>query len=165
MRSSRLITFSFAAIMFVSLRAQAWGWNDHRTYHGSVIQEPYQPYHPFEPYRAYEPIYHRETYRPIYSNYRYSAPSAYWRTGHWQHSWHENRFGWWWVNGVAWNFYSAPVYPYPEQTQTKIIYEPAPQPAPQNLGPYYFCESSQLYYPYARTCSERWKTVSQAPVD
>ncbi len=193
MRSSSFITLAFAALTMISLQTKAWDRDDHRTYHGPAVTERYQTYEPYRSYQNYGTHYH-QTYRSFYPSYHESAPSVYWRAGYWQHEWHENRFGWWWVNGLAWSFYAAPIYTYPEQTQTNIIYEDAPQPAPQvihvpspavnpvvatapsgpvpgnqappqNSGLYYFCESSQLYYPYARTCSERWKAVSQQPAD
>lgn len=37
--------------------------------------------------------------------------------------------------------------------------------SPPNDGRFYFCESSQLYYPRARTCSERWRVVPVGEVD
>lgn len=188
MRSTSLL----ALMMIVglsSLNARA----DYRTYRGGGPTAPIIVNGPT--YRT-GPVYHPPVfqqpsyrpYRPVFPIYHHSAPNVYWRTGHWAHQWHDNRFGWWWVNGLGWSFYSAPVYPYPEpvETQTTIIYEPQPAPVvsapvvatapppptspgdaapPQGNNTYYFCESSQLYYPYARSCSERWKLVPQAPVD
>lgn len=179
MRSPRILSLVLAALTLASVMSPTaahadWAYRDHRTYHGPVY------YHPIH---------------PVYPVYHHAPASVYWRTGHWAHTWHENRFGWWWVNGMGWSFYSAPVYPYPEPSTT-VIYEPAPptqvvqvpapapvivqqtapaqvnpvpvpgdQAPPSGSGMYYFCESSQLYYPYARTCSERWKEVPQAPID
>lgn len=163
------------------------------TYHGGPFggpgpiapptypRPPAFPYHPAPIFRA--PIYHHV-----------EAPWG-WRSGHWIHERRENRLGWWWVNALGWHFYAAPVYPYPPQTtiiyqsepETEIrvtatpsvavaeppapieppippVSVPGDQTPPTN-GTYYFCESSQLYYPYARTCSEHWKVVPQAPVD
>ena len=170
----RTLSLIFATLLGLSSQAHAWGWHEHRPYYGPgpVVVHPIRPSYPV-----------------------YTAPSVEWRTGHWVHSWHGNRFGWWWVNGAGWSFYAAPVYPYPEPVlpQTTIIYEAAPQPpppqvtvvqpaapvitqtmsaqpvsgdqAPPSNGMYYFCESSQLYYPYAKTCSERWKAVPNMPAN
>jgi hypothetical protein len=194
MRSTQI--FAFVAVLFMTIasQAQGWGFRDHRTYQGPTYQGPgYHGQYQGSTYRG--PVYAHPIH-PVFPIYHHVAPTTYWRTGHWDHSWHDNRFGWWWVNSLGWSFYASPVYPYPEpsENQTTIIYEPASQPPaaqypppatntivvtapastapvpgnqtpPQNSGLYYFCESSQLYYPYARTCSERWKTVSQAPVD
>jgi len=167
----RALNLIFIALLGFSTQSYAWGWHHHRAYHEPIYVHPIHSAYP--------------VYRPY--------PSIEWRTGHWVHSWHGDRFGWWWVNGIGWSYYSAPVYPYPDQEpQTTIIYETAPQPPPQvtvvqptapaitqtapaqpvpgelappSNGMYYFCESSQLYYPYARTCSERWKAVPNVPAN
>ena len=39
-----------------------------------------------------------------------------WRGGAWRHAWFNGRYGWWWLVGGAWYFYTAPVYPYPVST-------------------------------------------------
>jgi hypothetical protein len=42
---------------------------------------------------------------------------------------------------------------------------PAPSSAPQPPnGSWYFCTSTNTYYPYAQTCAEGWKVVPAAPM-
>jgi hypothetical protein len=103
-----------------------------------------------------------------------------WATGHWIHSRHDGRFGWWWVVGPAtgaalWYSYANPVYPYPDPyappttvvidtpaAPPPVTYQAAPLPAqPAN---WYYCESRQNYYPYVPTCPEPWKSVPAKPV-
>lgn len=153
MRSASLFGLLVVTLLGLSNPAQAWGWRDHRTYHAPAVVHPI-----------------RQTY-PVYG----ATPGPlYWRTGHWAHTWHGDRFGWWWVRGPEWTFYREPVAVFPPP-QTTIVYDPHPAPqvtvvqtappvsVPGDQAPpagnYYFCESSQLYYPYAKTCSERWKIV------
>ncbi len=59
-----------------------------------------------------------------------------WRTGRWQQSWHDGRWGWWWLVGSSWYFYPRPIYPYPDpylpptvvvQPQPQVIYQQQPQ--------------------------------------
>ena len=79
-----------------------------------------------------------------------------WRGGHWVHDWHGGRFGWWWIVGPTWYYYPAPVYPYPDP------YQPPTAPLPPAQAPtqyWYFCPSSQSYYPYVATCPQGWLTV------
>jgi len=58
--------------------------------------------------------------------------------------------------------YSEPVY----VQRAPIIMAPSP-PQPflsQNLPPvWYYCQSSQTYYPYVQTCQETWKIVPAVP--
>jgi hypothetical protein len=75
-----------------------------------------------------------------------------WRGGGWQHSWHNGRFGWWWVVGPTWYSYPAPIYPYPSP------YVPPAIPAP--AGPmWYWCAAPAGYYPYVATCGGPWQPV------
>jgi hypothetical protein len=57
--------------------------------------------------------------------------------------------------------YSEPVYVH----RAPIITAPPPQPfLAQNLPPvWYYCQSSQTYYPYVQTCQEAWKIVPASP--
>jgi hypothetical protein len=57
--------------------------------------------------------------------------------------------------------YSEPVY----VQRAPIIVTPPPQPLlAQNLPPvWYYCQSSQTYYPYVQTCQEGWRVVPVSP--
>ncbi|WP_396190690.1 hypothetical protein [Flavobacterium sp.] len=53
----------------------------------------------------------------------------------------------------------SPVY----QPQPVVI-APPPVIQAQNLPPvWYYCQSSQTYYPYSQTCHEGWKVVPAVP--
>jgi hypothetical protein len=85
-----------------------------------------------------------------------------WRGGHWAHSRHDGRWGWWWVVGPAWYFYPTPVYPYPspwEPPAVAIVSPPAPPPTQY----WYYCEAAGGYYPYVPTCPGGWKEVPATP--
>ncbi len=60
--------------------------------------------------------------------------------------------------------YSEPVY---VQRAPIVLAPPPPPPQPflaQNLPPvWYYCQSSQTYYPYVQTCQESWKVVPASP--
>ena len=92
-----------------------------------------------------------------------------WRGGVWRQSWHDGRFGWWWIAGGDWFFYPVPVYPYPDPyayvpLQTVVV---QPQP-PQTIAPqpaqqlWYYCDSAKGYYPYVATCPSGWRAVPGA---
>ena len=76
---------------------------------------------------------------------------ARWRGGHWVHSWHGGRFGWWWTVGPDWYYYPRAVYPYPDP------YTP-PYAAP-GARAWYYCPPAQSYYPYVATCPVPWQPV------
>lgn len=84
---------------------------------------------------------------------------ALWRGGHWRHARYSGRFGWWWVVGPTWYFYSQPIYPYPDPYIPSVVGTPQTSPV-QN---WYFCETSKEYYPYVATCPGGWKTVPAIP--
>jgi hypothetical protein len=58
--------------------------------------------------------------------------------------------------------YSEPVY---VQRAPVVIAPPPTQPLlAQNLPPvWYYCQSSQTYYPYVQTCQEGWRVVPASP--
>jgi hypothetical protein len=58
--------------------------------------------------------------------------------------------------------YSEPVY---VQRAPVVIAPPPTQPLlAQNLPPvWYYCQSSQTYYPYVQTCQEGWRVVPVSP--
>ena len=92
-----------------------------------------------------------------------------WRRGGWRHSWHDGRFGWWWITGGEWFFYPQPVYPYPDPynyvpLQTVVVQPPAPEPlAPQPQQYWYYCDTPSGYYPYVATCPGGWRAVPATP--
>lgn len=73
----------------------------------------------------------------------------YWHGGHWWHGHYGGRWGWWWIVGPDWYWYSAPVYPYPDP------YLP-PGATP---GYWYYCDFYQQYYPYVGACPSGWRSV------
>lgn len=109
---------------------------------------------------------------PWHGDFRHFDRHDYrlWRGGSWRQSWHDGRFGWWWIAGGEWFFYSQPVYPYPDPyayvpTQT-IVVQPSP---PQTIAPqpaqqlWYFCASANGYYPYVPSCPGGWQAVPATP--
>ena len=91
-----------------------------------------------------------------------------WRGGHWAHSRHDGRFGWWWVAGGAWYLYPAPVYPYPNPWEPPQVMLAPPADGAVSVPPiryWYYCEALRMYYPYAATCPSQWKQLPAAPGD
>ena len=103
-----------------------------------------------------------------------------WRAGDWRHARHQGRLGWWWVVGGSWYFYSQPVYPYPDPYTPHYYTQPEPQvvvieqereaPPPEIVvappvasQSWYFCVSTQGYYPYTTSCPEGWVSVPATP--
>lgn len=93
-----------------------------------------------------------------------------WRRGGWRQSWHDGRFGWWWIAGGEWFFYPQPIYPYPDPyvyapIQTVVV-QPSP---PQTIAPqpvqqlWYFCDAANGYYPYVASCPGGWRAVPATP--
>ena len=97
---------------------------------------------------------------PWHADFRHFDRHDYrlWRRGGWRQSWHDGRFGWWWIAGGEWFFYPQPVYPYPDPyayapTQTIVVQLP-PQPlAPQPVQQlWYFCDAANGYYVSPKYC-------------
>lgn len=89
---------------------------------------------------------------------------AVWHGGHWEHSFHDGRWGWWWIAGGVWYFYPYPIYPYPDPyippvVTAPVTVEPAPPPAPQPTA-WYYCASARGYYPYVPACPEGWRATA-----
>jgi hypothetical protein len=82
-----------------------------------------------------------------------------WRTGRWIHGDHLGRAGWWWVVEGEWYFYPAPIYPYPDPYVPPGVVVAAPPAPPAPVQYWYYCASSQTYYPYVSACSEGWTPV------
>lgn len=78
--------------------------------------------------------------------------------GHWVHTWHDGRYGWWWAGPDYWYWYPAPVYyDYPPPPDYVAPEGPAPQPT------WYYCDSAKSYYPYVRSCASGWRAVPASP--
>jgi hypothetical protein len=93
-----------------------------------------------------------------------------WRQGHWEHRWHDGRYGWWWFAAGLWYFYPAPIYPYPDPYQPPVVVVPpaaaAAPVAPAGPPPpqyWYYCDSPGGYYPYVPTCPSGWRAVPASP--
>jgi hypothetical protein len=91
-----------------------------------------------------------------------------WRTGFWHHSFHDGRWGWWWVVGGLWYFYPRAVYPYPDPYTPPVVVVQQIPPAASNAPPppaqyWYYCEAAKGYYPYVPSCPGGWKTVPATP--
>jgi hypothetical protein len=90
-----------------------------------------------------------------------------WKAGHWEHGFHDSRYGWWWLAGGEWYFYPAPVFPYPNPYEPSFaVINPSAQPAP-TLPPqpqnWYHCSSPTGYYPYVTSCPGGWQAVPATP--
>jgi hypothetical protein len=85
--------------------------------------------------------------------------------GRHHHGYHQHHSSGHWVvpalvGGLV--VYSEPVY---VQRAPIIVTPPPTQPLlAQNLPPvWYYCPSSQTYYPYVQTCQEGWRVVPVSP--
>jgi hypothetical protein len=76
---------------------------------------------------------------------------ARWRGGHWVHSRHNGRNGWWWTVGPDWYYYPRAVYPYPDPF--------TPPFASPGVPSWYYCPPAQNYYPDVATCPVPWQPV------
>jgi hypothetical protein len=96
-----------------------------------------------------------------------------WRDGRWVHGRHDGHLGWWWVAAGIWYFYPRPIYPYPDPYVPSIIIERQPPVVIQQTPPattpspayWYYCETSNAYYPYVESCPSGWKKVPATPPD
>jgi len=98
--------------------------------------------------------------------------TAHWRGGKWHYRRYNGQIGWWWVVGGLSYLYTQPVYPYPDRyLAPTVVTRPAPTYSPPAavVAPavasqsWYYCESSDSYYPYTSTCPEGWQTVPATP--
>jgi hypothetical protein len=126
------------------------GDNRHEEWHGGDWHGPRGPWH--SDFRHFD----RDDYRV-------------WRDGSWHRSWHDGRYGWWWIASGEWFFYPQPVYPYPDPNNyvplpAVVVQPPPPEPlAPQPQQYWYYCDAAQGYYPYVTTCPSGWRAVPAAP--
>jgi hypothetical protein len=108
---------------------------------------------------------------PWHADFRHFDRHDYrlWRGGVWHRSWHDGRYGWWWIAGGEWFFYPHPVYPYPDPYDyvplpAVVVQPPPPEPlAPQPQQYWYYCDAAHGYYPYVTTCSGGWRAVPATP--
>ena len=97
----------------------------------------------------------------------YARDYPHWHGGHWYHGDHDGRWGWWWLAAGMWDYYPAPVYPYPDPySPSAVIVPPAPATErPPQQQSWYYCQSAGKYYPYVSECPEGWKAVPAIPPD
>jgi len=93
---------------------------------------------------------------------------ARWRSGHWNHGYHDGRLGWWWVVGGLWFFYPQWVagYPDPYTPPPTVIVQPTAPAAPSTPPPsqyWYYCDAAKAYYPYVQSCPAGWRMVPATP--
>ena len=79
--------------------------------------------------------------------------------GHWNHGWHNGRFGWWWGDGVGLGYYpydygwsGYPDYGYYDYGQYNYGQPYASQT-------WYYCSDPAGYYPYVAQCNTGWQAV------
>ncbi len=83
-----------------------------------------------------------------------------WHGGHWAHTFHEGRHGWWWIVGGTWYYYPAPVYPYPDPYVPPSVIVTQPTETQQ----YWYCANPAGYYPYVSACYVQWQMVPATSV-
>lgn len=89
--------------------------------------------------------------------------------GRWEHGWHGDHFGWWWVDAEIWTAYGAgyPWYPGYPYAYVPPYYAAPPAPA-DNTNTYlppppqvwYYCDAGQGYYPQVPSCPTGWRVVT-----
>jgi hypothetical protein len=89
-----------------------------------------------------------------------------WRTGSWIRGSRQSEAAWWWVVGDTWYPYTQVTYPFPDPYTPPSFRQPTllgrSRPEPGVLGEpylYFYCPSTDQYYPYAATCEESWLPV------
>jgi len=108
----------------------------------------------------------------------YGGHGGGYRAGHGGHYGHG---GWGWGGfalgaALTWPYYYGASYyaPYyanptyvvaPYAAPTNLVSQPAATPAPSSSSSWYYCNSSQAYYPYVKTCKEGWQAVPSVPPD
>ena len=177
MKLSAVLTPVFAiAISFAAFTpaAHAWGpidgYTDGRenTYYGSGRVDVPAPRIELPDYYSYEsyPAYQAYSSYPSYPSYRYRH--------HHHHRYMETPW-YGWHEPQTTIIYERPTVTYVAPAPVAHIPPPPPSGAMDNSlsgmstpppdGRYYFCASSQLYYPNTPSCSERWKIVLASQVD
>jgi hypothetical protein len=98
-----------------------------------------------------------------------------WRGGQWRQTWHDGRYGWWWVVDGGSYCYPSPVYPYTDYVTEEYYedadaapyeaYSPYPPPSYSPYRPYppyaptasYYCDYPPGYYPDVPSCYSAWR--------
>ena len=161
MNVRRLLTAALAGAALVFLAAADAAPNKKGGPPGQQRQPPGQMRHaPAPPARIAPAPMHRAPPPP-----RGAGAVVDWNHGYWHHGYYGSRFGWWWVVGPSWYFYSYPVYPYwypPERTEVIVVEQPQPSgPPPQAY--WYWCDDPKGYYPYVAQCPGGWEPVPATP--
>src|SRR6516164_6340054 len=82
-------------------------------------------------------------------HHRLGHPSG----GHWDHAWHNGRYGWWWGGeGLGWTYYEDPWWGYPD-------YGNYGYNQPYASQSWYYCSDPAGYYPFVTRCNTNWQTV------
>jgi hypothetical protein len=98
-----------------------------------------------------------------HTDFAHFSPAQHtaWVGGHWNHSWHNGHFGWWWFAGGAWYFYDSPIYPYPTYVADEYVEDDS---YGYGGGPtWWYCQSPPGYYPYVQSCGAPWQPVPASP--
>lgn len=139
---------------------------------GIVVAMAFTGFHPMPAYaathvyvRAHVGWHGRPYYHYHHHYYRHPGFSAHiWLRGYWHRGWRGPRFGWWWVVGPSWYYYSAPVYPYPDPYVPPTIVQTTPaKPGPAPEQYWYYCAPAKKYYPYVSECPGGWQKVPVTP--
>ena len=71
--------------------------------------------------------------------------------GHWDHGWHNGRYGWWWGGaGLGWTYYADPWWGYQDYGNYDYNHPYAAQT-------WYYCSDPAGYYPYVTQCNTAWQ--------
>jgi len=108
--------------------------------------------------------------------------SPQWRSGYWFHGRYIDHWGWWWIVGPNWYYYSEPMYPYPSidvpPTYFAVVPSAPPPAVPETSAPQsppvgsstaksqaftYYCEKTKSYYPLSPTCEAGWVVTKVRP--
>lgn len=141
-----------------------------------MTQRPQAPFQ--HEYRAPSRLFYRGESERRFANrdefVRFHAEDFQrWNSGRWIEGRIHGAFGWYWfIPGLGYYYYAQPVFPapdpyafyqhpesavfYDENTPPEVTYS---QPQNQPDGYWYFCRSSNAYYPYVSECAEEWEKV------
>jgi hypothetical protein len=73
---------------------------------------------------------------------------------HWNHGWHNGRYGWGWGGGLGWGYYP---YDYGSYGYPDYGYYNYGQPYASQT--WYYCSDPAGYYPYVAQCNTGWQAV------
>jgi hypothetical protein len=164
-----VVSLAVAVVAAGTLSAQAQVHHDHHDHHHPAPPHGHPPGPPHGIYHHGGP--HGFVGRGHYHPYRFHHDFAHftpyemglWRHGHWYHSWHDGRYGWWWAVNGLWYFYAAPIYPFPGYVSS-YYWMPPVAPAPVYApGFWYYCSATGGYYPNVPTCPVPWTPVRPGP--